>query len=37
MSAVLIVQVTVNEIIGVVSVRDGFVAAGRAMFVRRVV
>jgi hypothetical protein len=37
MSAVLIVQVTVDEIIGVVSVRDGFVAAGRVVFVARVV
>jgi hypothetical protein len=37
MSSVLVVQVIVDEIVGVVSVRDGFVAAGRAVFVARVV
>ncbi|MDB5041068.1 MAG: hypothetical protein JWN27_1794 [Candidatus Eremiobacteraeota bacterium] len=35
--AVLIVEVPVDEVVGVVSVRNGFVAAGRAMFVGVVV
>ena len=37
MPTVLVVQVTVDEVVGMVSVRDAFVTAGRAMFVARVV
>jgi hypothetical protein len=37
MSAVLIVQVAVNEVVGVISVRDRFVAAHRVVFVAGVV